>query len=146
MPLEKALVEIWKELDTPPGTGKIPAIEGRFLTPQAIEMAKSYPSVAQPLAIQVNATRDQFSLGPAWIPVKGDVDVSFEPGHYFSIVSLGNGTVDMITAEFSEKAMTYGWMAYRPDGQDLAIDTRNWIDRGDEFFVSKAVTSYRRVP
>jgi len=143
--LEEAFARIWSELDEKPAPGKIPAIAGKFMTREMIESAKTYPSFAQPMVIQVNETADKFSMGAAWIPVTGEVDTSFEPGRWYSFQHVKDGAVWTISAGLQEKGLQYGSISYRPDGKDLILHVRNWTDAGEEFYLYEYETRYIRV-
>ncbi len=145
VPVAQAFEQMWKELDAVPRPGQIPTITGKYMTKEMIEMAKKYPSFAQPMKIEVNETRNQFSLGAGWMTVDGEVDTSFEPGRWFTIRSVSEDAVFVISVGLQDKSTAYSSMAYRLNGKNIALETRSWMDMGDEFYLKENITPYLHV-
>jgi hypothetical protein len=146
--LPAALALIWKELDEPPAIDRLPPLGGRYMTAQMKEMAKAYPSAAQPLKIEINEAGDQISFGAGWIKVGAEIDTSYEPGRWFSIYRVSQGVFSTLTVGLQDKATSISSSSYRLEGQELVLESRGWIDLGDEFsfYEHRPPTKYTRVP
>ncbi len=145
--LEAALALIWKELDEPPALDKLPPLAGSYATAQMLELAKAYPSAAQPLKIAINEARDQLSFGAGWIKVGADIDTSFETGRWFNFYSVRQGVFSTTAVGLQDKAASITTASYRLEAQELILESRGWIDLGDEFSLyENRPTRYTRVP
>ncbi|MGH9369254.1 MAG: hypothetical protein ACRD3M_16455, partial [Thermoanaerobaculia bacterium] len=144
--LEEAFAQMWDALDEKPQPGPIPPIAGKYMTKEMLELAKTYPSSATPLHVQIDDTGGRYTLGYGWMKTNGEVDTSFEPGRSYSIAHVKDGALWTVSAWRQNRMASFATSATRPDGDGLVQTMKFWIDQGVDFYATESVIRYVRIP
>lgn len=145
VPVTTAVAQLFELVDSLPSGGSIPPIEGHYLQQEMIEMAKRFPSAAQPLRLEVDEERHRYSLGAGWNRADGSVDLSFEPGRWYSISAVRSGALVLLSVGMQEEGTTITLMSYDPTEGGLELRTRTWSELGEAMHLAEHTSRLVRV-
>jgi hypothetical protein len=72
-------------------------------------------------------------MGAAWIGVTGEIDMSFEPGRWFTFQCVRDGALRSLSLAVRREGTEFTRFDYRRQGENLVLHTTGWVEMGETY-------------